>query len=537
MEEKLLLPEQDTHINKTTSKKKSVTSSIICFFATTLTLITLCLVFLMLVKLFWLKSTRPTHDSAAFEKTFKVGAYEHKLVSVENASNRAEALKAMKANLEAMQHQAKIASELGVKVLVFPEYGITGNMGGAAPTRSSVYPYMEEVSEVNATHPACVACDVIKPGQEGQTTIGCMAAKYNMYILANLVEAVPCDPRLESLCPSDHHYQYNTNIIYDPKGCLIAKYHKYHRFAEEFDLIDKPEKPEHVYFDTEYGRFGTFICADILYEDSPLTLVEDYNVDHILFPTYWIQNGLAFLSAVDWQLAYATLAQVNFVGAGVYSPDEFTFGSSILRSSDVVNCTSIDKSKDGILITGDLPYGNSSTKSPLDTSSKIEVATSTIKNETASIVGDLYNVVMLEGLSGSGQICQSSLCCSVTYSRNSTEETYILGAFKGIHRFGEVLAIEICLVTKCANSNLSSCSDPVVTSHTAFSDLKLGARFSVHYVYPNLTPSNLEYLQLNWTFQHSSSEFYNSLASSSDWPLAAAALVGRDFDNDPPVLT
>ena len=35
----------------------------------------------------------------------------------------------------------------------------------------------------------------------------------------------PCSSR-NTTCPSNGHYQYNTNVVYDAKGKLVARYHK-----------------------------------------------------------------------------------------------------------------------------------------------------------------------------------------------------------------------------------------------------------------------------------------------------------------------
>ena len=56
-------------------------------------------------------------EEFATAKTFKAAAYEQKLVSLDNATTRSEALVAMKANLANMEKQAEIASrEVGIYV-------------------------------------------------------------------------------------------------------------------------------------------------------------------------------------------------------------------------------------------------------------------------------------------------------------------------------------------------------------------------------------------------------------------------------------
>lgn len=60
---------------------------------------------------------------------------------------------------------------------------------------------------------------------EVQERLSCMARNYSIYVVANMGDKKSCnltDPK----CPKDGHYQYNTDVVYDPEGKFLARYHK-----------------------------------------------------------------------------------------------------------------------------------------------------------------------------------------------------------------------------------------------------------------------------------------------------------------------
>lgn len=419
--------------------------------------------------------------------------------------------------------------------MVFAEYGITGFMGHQWKQRHSVYPYVEQIPAASITSPVCVSCNgTYQPGKEGQTAIGCMAKKHQIYIVANLIEAVNCSQKDDKSCPDDGHYQYNTNIIYNRKGCLIAKYHKYYLFDEEVQRLDKPKQPENVYFDTEFGRFGTIICEDAVFKTPGITLVEKYKIDHMLFPTAWNNaNDASYMMAVEWQLAYAARMNINFIAANVHMVKGQEFGSGIYSGQQVVNFTADPSTHKGLLLTGVLPVKVPKRKT-LDFFAGMELKYKSTQSRTGtvSVYNDTYKAVALKGLSGDVDICDKSLCCSLKYKRNSIKETYVLAAYKGNHHFEEKMAVENCVVIKCKNADFKSCSERITSSETVFPVFNLESTFSVDYVFPTLLPSEFKYNNIKWSFTQGSNGNSTILQSSSEWPLVVGALIGRDFKHD-----
>lgn len=61
-----------------------------------------------------------------------------------------------------------------------------------------------------------------------QERLSCMARNNSIYVVANMGDKKLCNSSDPS-CPSDGRYQYNTDVVFDPEGKLVARYHKVRR--------------------------------------------------------------------------------------------------------------------------------------------------------------------------------------------------------------------------------------------------------------------------------------------------------------------
>lgn len=424
----------------------------------------------------------------------------------------------------------------GVKMLVFPEYGITGWMDAPKYTRDTVYPFQESIS---FPYPRNGSCDLncsVSPwrGSEGHHGAACIAKKYGMYVTANLIEADYCEVLKDHNCPYDNHYLYNTNIVYNPNGCLIAKYRKTHT-VEEPQRLNKPLKPEYIYFDTEYGRFGTIICADGIFRDPVVDLVEKYQVDHIIHPMAWANNFThTWMMSSEWQFALAARYNVSIIAANIHQPKHYYQGSGVFQGQRVLNFTYNDKPQT-TLITADLPIPHKPTHhrypqlyGKIESQQARSGGSALQPDGVVTIYSDEYNVRIVRGLSGVANMCYDNFCCSLNFTRNSTEDFYVLAAFKGLHSRRDIMHLENCVTYKCPSSDLESCSQRQNVSQTSFSHFHLSATFTTDYVYPSVLPSQYAFDKLEWNFERLSM-MQNTLTSSSEWPLVAASLVGLVF--------
>lgn len=149
--------------------------------------------------------------------------------------------------------------------------------------------------------------------------ISCAASDNEIYVVINIAEKVPCIDKKES-CPRDKMFYYNSNVVFDRTGKIIARYlilcHNYslqdiklhsqyyiihclyitiNRYRKT-NLFKEPQfnvtaVPEIVTFDTDFGvKFGTFICFDILFREPAIQLTRTHKITDIVYPTAWFSE-------------------------------------------------------------------------------------------------------------------------------------------------------------------------------------------------------------------------------------------------------
>ncbi|XP_033748547.1 pantetheinase-like [Pecten maximus] len=490
-------------------------------------------------------------DAEKLERTtFKAAVYEHAVilsdVRHENASvSRTTALQHMMKNLNIYRDQVETAAQQGVDIIVFPEDGIYG-MGF---TRKALTAYLEYIPDPkNESWSACSEPNRY-PDTHVQHFLSCLAKNNSMFVVANFGDKQPCSKSLHPSCPSDGHFQFNTDIVYNPNGTLIAKYHKQNLFFEyQFDF---PSTTEVVTFNTPFGLFGMFTCFDIIFHDPTIDLI-NLGVRNIVFPTAWM-DAPPLLGAVQFHSAFARGMGLNFLSANINWPLMRFHGSGIYTPDGVLTYYYNDRQRRGQLLIADVPVIRSLTPAlttRTDGSPVVQwdqpptvrlpsqlygdaVLTKDHDNSTFSsfVFHDLFTFKFLDDVSaGTLSICNNALCCFLEYERGVVgDDVYAFGAFDGLHTYQGTYYIQVCTLLRCSGPTKSSCGKPPTEAKTHFRKIIVSGNFSSPYVFPEVVTyqnrSLAAPLQHTWTFTQS----VLSLDTRVMDPVVSAGLFGRVY--------
>ncbi|XP_073995444.1 vanin-like protein 1 isoform X2 [Rhodnius prolixus] len=384
-------------------------------------------------------------------------------------------------NVEKYAEIMKKAAENKVDIIVFPEIGLFA---------------FDHSLFVEVPDPA----DKVVPAVNGSfhpvlKNLSQAALSNQLYVVVNLHELYKS---------GNNSFKYNTNVVFDRKGTVIARYRKYNLFGENY--LNRQDAPEYVRFTTDFGvTFGTFTCFDIIFEEPAIGLVEKYNVTDFVFPTAWFSE-LPLYIAIQTQSAWAYANNVNLLASGYNNMSSGNTGSGIYagRNGPIVYIES-ERSGTKILIgkvpkmtnkekavvpeRGDIiPYGPSETKSAPILHEDLKIyATKLIKPDNLTATKEEY--LNITGGTGTGlkkdfsleeRLCQSDFCCnfnlsfSVSYypkNYSFTEDVtfnksdafyhfnYRLIVLDGVRSYlvGNKSGQQVCAITPCLEDTLESC--------------------------------------------------------------------------------
>ncbi|XP_021001032.2 biotinidase-like [Parasteatoda tepidariorum] len=489
---------------------------------------------------------------------FTAAVFEHQTRGSDEAVKNLQA--AMGRNLKLYAKAAKIASQNGADILLFNEYGLIDDPSN----QEQLGRYAEIIPDPKKqkSNP----CIEDHNNRIRLSTISCLARDNNLYVVANVIEAQECDyfchkndvENCASECPNDGVFIYNTNVAFDREGNLIAKYRKMHPY---FESVDTPE-PNFVTFDTDFGKFGLIVCFDLIFRES-VELVRNYNVDTLLFSTFWFDR-ITILNAVEFQQAWALANNVNFLAANTQLAKTGSLGSGIYSRHSGYLVYTYDSDGDSKLLLANLRIKKDAKVSHINSIIVVRENDSFLKTEEtgsnfpancfqesvgpAKSINDYrcfrpmtenFTITKLSSPSGEIKSCNNGLCCSLKYSTDGLEDEIYLAAFNGssnvknFHFWWE----ETCLLIRCDPFNGKECVIQPTTSKTVFKSLEMRAKFEAERIFPTVTKN---YYRLapkeEWTLGTIETETYLRFQSNSTTPLLKVALMGRNYKRDPPFI-
>ena len=215
-------------------------------------------------------------------------------------------------NIELYENLTALAALNQAQVIVFPEFGLTP----VEPTsREDVYPFIENIPESDEDAIPCLEAETFND-RPILYRMSCAARNHGILTMVNMIDKQVCS-KADSNCPDDGHYQYNTDVVFDESGIIVAKYHKTHEWIPLLKVYNQPSTSSHItYKSNKLGvTFGLFICFDIMFPDPAKVLV-DQGIQHFMYAVQqaYIGDATIIKRWSDTNHAVVLAANANFGG-------------------------------------------------------------------------------------------------------------------------------------------------------------------------------------------------------------------------------
>ncbi|XP_035901126.1 vanin-like protein 1 [Anopheles stephensi] len=324
-------------------------------------------------------------------------------------------------------------------------------------------------------------------------TLSCLAREVRKYLVINLSEQFYVQSQGKTLF-------YNTDVVFDRDGTVIARYRKYNLFKEPGTSVTS--LPELVSFETDFGvHFGVFTCFDILFALPTLELIK-HGLRDFVFPAFWTSEP-PFLTSTQIFESWAYANDANLIVAGTnYGPSGAT-GTGVFNGRNGALLTHYTGVPTRALYTVTVPKsgpGNITRYHSL-TSDVLEVPKAEPSDhrlpgdnfENVRIGRDFleqFTTIQLNPIwqqESIGQIvCNGMFCCDFSLSLTVDDELekthyYRLAVFDGVRTFqGFADAhVSICGVIACRNQSIASCGLMLQSNseYLQFNSISITGRF------------------------------------------------------------
>lgn len=357
-------------------------------------------------------------------------------------------------------------SSRDVDIIVFPEYGLTTLEVFEKPNWKEEYTLQAPKSYEGID--LCSTTEVEKALRD----ISCVAQRKEIYVVINFIEK-------DNSTTQDIFY--NTNLVFDKLGKIVAKYRKINLY-EENELTPGNEI---VTFTTTFGvKFGIFTCYDILFKYPALEIL-DKDVYDIIYPTAWISQT-PFGISLSVQAGYAKKNKVNLLASNYNNPPKANGGSGIYRGTGAIK-TQISGQYTSFIVElaainpapgpGDKTCGASPDFGDVDgrAAGKVPTIENYVTRKTEGYSSS-YKDLTLGDTEFKAEICDGSLCCKF-------EATTIaaLATGNGIYKWSlsQKDGAVSCALVFCKTNEDSSCGERIDknTINTIFTKISVKGNF------------------------------------------------------------
>ncbi|XP_058806700.1 vanin-like protein 1 [Phymastichus coffea] len=375
----------------------------------------------------------------------------------------------------------KKASESSADIIVFPEVGLSSfpaNLTGWSTARIREH-YYHMASYLPDSRDQVVLCGSSGNYTQALKSVSCAARAFGIYVVVNHYEKVDCRAEQPN-CAGDGFLIYNTNVVFDRQGRLIARYRKYNLFFEPG--VNVTAAAEISIFDTDFGvRFGQIICNDILYGEPALELASKHGKD-VVFSAEWFSE-LPFLTSVQAHSAWAYANDVNLLSSGFNEPAITNGGSGIYLGRAGISRATIPNVASNVLIVTEIPKVINGQRQPLSnltrpkayafSQSEVPTVWDNVKDFMYKDDFRTYTTELVDPkqLLHERKLCNRGLCCDfkidVSFNDNLAKQSgkdyyrYRIGVFNGTRLFAGLftVGIQVCGLFFCRDDTLASCGD------------------------------------------------------------------------------
>eukprot|EP00762_Andalucia_godoyi_P004048 ANDGO_06266.mRNA.1 Symplectin len=413
--------------------------------------------------------------------SLKVGVVEYTPETDPSVSDVESARAVLRTNLENYNQYLSRAEDSAAQLLVFPEYGLYGSSANLNRTQLMYFAeWLVAPSGINPcqdpffnTRAGISEIQAIPNTQDARfyalPALSCMALKYKVNLGVDFATYV-MDPKTGT------KMLYNTFLLFDSFGTIVASYFKSHLYKSESLLFDVPPVVTPTVFSPdEHTRFGMLVCFDIMFP-YPLQSLMERNITGMLVTSWWVNTGPVITSLPFWQ-AYARYFDIDVVVSTV-GASWFNSGSGVFRAGgqmlDYTYNSGIEPRDEMVIV--DLPLNPRPAFPPRESSASSFQSTNTTRGTRVSLtrkaqlkkpqkqqqppsprqqelcgamIMDIQKIVTpTASLSARAGDVQCSL--DISYERIDAAKPHALVAMDGL--FNGVICVKSCSLVQCLDA-------------------------------------------------------------------------------------